>query len=113
MDWNWFSFVLITFASFRLTRLIVFDKIASFIRTPFLETVEEAGEAGETITYWKPKGTGLRYWIGELFSCYWCTGIWSALILYLGNEFMSFIFQPVTFILAIAALAGIMEHLLD
>ncbi len=24
----------------------------------------------------KVKGKGLRKWIGELLSCYWCTGVW-------------------------------------
>ncbi|MCT4574603.1 CotY/CotZ family spore coat protein, partial [Bacillus thuringiensis] len=26
------------------------------------------------LTFTKVKGNGLRKWIGELLSCYWCTG---------------------------------------
>lgn len=51
MEWYWFSFVLTALASFRLTRIIVFDKIASFLRAPFLTIVEEKGETGETVSF--------------------------------------------------------------
>ena len=113
MEWYWFSFVLTALASFRLTRIIVFDKIASFLRAPFLTIVEEKAETGETVSFFRPKGKWLRLWIGELLSCYWCTGIWCAAILFFGNEYLYAIFHPITVILAISGLAGIIEHLLD
>ncbi|BBU38790.1 MAG: sporulation protein [Bacillaceae bacterium] len=113
MEWHWFSFALIALATFRLTRIIVFDKIASFLRAPFITIVEEKAETGETVSFFRPKGKGLRLWIGELLSCYWCTGIWCAAILFFGNEYINGIFYPITVILAISGLAGIIEHLLD
>ncbi|GAE93478.1 hypothetical protein JCM21714_2563 [Gracilibacillus boraciitolerans JCM 21714] len=39
---TWLSFVLLSLATFRLTRLIIYDKITAFIRAPFFE-MEENG----------------------------------------------------------------------
>ncbi|GAA3329486.1 hypothetical protein GCM10020331_077740 [Ectobacillus funiculus] len=75
---NWFfCLFLFALASFRLTRLIVYDKITKFIRNPFIEEVDVQDEDGSVVTYVRIKGRGLRKWIGELLSCYWCTGIWT------------------------------------
>jgi hypothetical protein len=59
-------------ATFSLSRLIVHDKVESWVRQPFL--VEE--EDGR-----RPKGRRLRYAVGELLSCTRCMGAWSALAL--------------------------------
>jgi hypothetical protein len=59
-------------ATFSLSRLIVHDKVESWVRQPFL--VEEEGGR-------RPKGRRLRYAIGELLSCTRCMGAWSALAL--------------------------------
>ncbi len=108
---TWGEFLILAFASFRLTRLMVFDKITGFIRRPFHREVEEINENGESEIYIEIKGKGLRAWIGELLSCYWCTGIWCTAILYglwliwpLGAE-------PLIIILAIAGLAGMIESI--
>jgi len=57
-------------ATFTLSKLIVHEKVETWIRQPFIE--EEQG---------RPKGRRLRYAIGELLSCTRCTGAWSALAL--------------------------------
>ncbi|MDQ0230644.1 DUF1360 domain-containing protein [Metabacillus malikii] len=110
---TWLSFIIFAFASFRLTRLIVYDKITSFIRAPFHKEIEEVNEQGEVDVYIEMKGTGLRAWIGELLSCYWCTGVWSAAFLYglwlvwpQGTEVLMMI-------LAIAGIAGVIETLVS
>lgn len=91
-------------AAFRLTRLIVFDKITEFIRSPFFEVVEEEDGA-----YLVPASTGLRKWIGELLDCYWCTGIWvSAGLLFL-YKFLPLGGEQIILIFAVAALASIVE----
>ncbi|PMU54924.1 hypothetical protein C1X86_35365, partial [Pseudomonas sp. GP01-A3] len=36
---SWLLLVLLTLASFRLTRLVVHDKITSFIRRPFIDEI--------------------------------------------------------------------------
>jgi hypothetical protein len=60
-------------ATFSLSRLIVHDKVESWLREPFV-----AEEEGGTK---RPKGTRLRYATGELLSCTRCMGAWSALAL--------------------------------
>ncbi|UAL48683.1 DUF1360 domain-containing protein [Sutcliffiella horikoshii] len=108
---SWFWFVLLGLASFRLTRLIVLDKIAGFIRKPFMEEIEEKNDKGEIEEYIIIKGKGLRRWIGELLSCYWCTGVWVTTGLYLLMTFYPFIGEPVLIIFGAAGVAGILESI--
>jgi hypothetical protein len=63
-------------ATFRITRLIVYDKITEPLRRPFFTEVEEVNDDGSIDIYIRPKDKGIRRWVGELFSCHWCTGIW-------------------------------------
>ncbi|KUP09008.1 sporulation protein [Bacillus coahuilensis m2-6] len=98
-----FEFLLLTLATFRLTRLLVFDRIFEFIRRPFLTEVEEDGEV-----YIVPKENGLVGWIGELISCYWCTGVWSAALLYACYMFVPYS-DPLIYILGIAGVAALIE----
>ena len=58
-------------ATFALAKLVAKEKVDSWMREPFLE--ERAD--GER----RPKGTRLRYAVGELLSCTRCMGTWSAL----------------------------------
>ncbi|MET3698326.1 uncharacterized protein DUF1360 [Bacillus oleivorans] len=104
-----FDFFLLSLASFRLTRLVVFDKITEFIRRPFFVEWTEVNENGEVETYIKPKEKGFQSWVGELISCYWCTGVWSALGLYGGYLAYPSLFQPIIVVLAIAGLAALIE----
>ena len=57
-------------ATFALSKLIVHEKVETWLREPF---VEERGDAKQ------PKGRRLRYAVGELLTCTRCTGAWSAL----------------------------------
>jgi Protein of unknown function (DUF1360) len=59
-------------ATFALSKLIVHEKVESWIRQPF---VDENGAQR------RPKGRRLRYAVGELLTCTRCTGAWSALAL--------------------------------
>ena len=106
---TWIYLFLFVFATFRLTRLIVFDKITGFIRQPFHEMVTEVDEQGNEMTYLTVKGKGLRKWIGELLSCYWCTGMWCAIAVYAGYTLFPQVAIPVIIVLAIAGCAGIVE----
>jgi hypothetical protein len=87
----------------------VYDTITAFLRKPFHELIEETLPDGTTETFLKVKGTGIRYWIGELLSCYWCTGIWSAIVLYIGDMVFPLLFNPLVVILAIAGCAAFVE----
>jgi hypothetical protein len=57
-------------ATFALSKLIVHEKVETWLRQPF---VDESG-AGK-----RPRGSRLRYAVGELLGCTRCMGAWSAL----------------------------------
>ncbi|OLP64853.1 Sporulation protein YjcA [Bacillus pumilus] len=103
------SFVVFALASFRLTRLIVFDTITAPFRRLFHEEQEEVNEQGEIETYIIIKGKGLRSWVGELLSCYWCTGMWCTAALLGIYILFPVVSMWLQLLLAIAAAAGIIE----
>ena len=55
-------------ASFALSKLVVHEKVESWIRQPFVDEGRR-----------RPKGRRLRYAVGELLTCTRCTGAWTAL----------------------------------
>jgi hypothetical protein len=57
-------------ATFALSKLIVHEKVETWIRQPFVDERPDGK---------RPKGRRLRYAIGELMSCTRCTGAWCAL----------------------------------
>lgn len=106
---SWFELILFSLASFRLTRLLIYDNITSFIRRPFHEFIEEELPDGTIESYLHIKGKGIRRWIGELLSCYWCTGIWCSFLLFGLYYFIPHLIEPLIIIFAIAGLAAIIE----
>jgi hypothetical protein len=62
----------IALATFALSKTLVHEKVETWLRAPFVE--ETGGEK-------RPRGRGLRYAVGELFTCTRCMGTWSALAL--------------------------------
>lgn len=59
-------------ATFALAQVIAKEKVATWIREPF---VEETGEHRPS----RPEGSGVRYAVGELLTCTRCLGAWAAL----------------------------------
>ncbi|MBY8912455.1 DUF1360 domain-containing protein [Bacillus sp. YC2] len=106
---NWLSFFLLSFAVFRLARLFVFDTIMAPLRSLFHEEKTETASDGSTETYIVIKGKGLRAFIGELLSCYWCTGVWCAAFLIIAQIVIPQAAQWLILLLAIAGAAGIIE----
>lgn len=104
---SWLDFFILSLASFRVTRLLVFDKIAKFIRNPFIEEFQME-ENGEVNTYIRIRGKGIQAFFGELLSCYWCTGVWCAT-----GIVLVYFYIPHSFILllicAVAGLGSIIE----
>jgi hypothetical protein len=101
--------IVLGLAAFRLTRLIVFDKIMEPFRRPFFTEIEEKDESGKVEIYMIPKEKGIQSWIGELLSCYWCTGVWVSLfltILYMTHSMVGDIF---IFLFAVAAIGSLIE----
>jgi hypothetical protein len=60
-------------ATFTLSKLIVHEKVETWLRQPFVE--ERPGGRR------RPRGRRLRYAVGELLTCTRCTGAWTALAL--------------------------------
>lgn len=111
---SWLLYILFSIAVFRLTRLVVFDTIMAPFRSLFHEEVEEKNEkTGETETYLVMKGKGVRAWIGELLSCYWCTGVWCTAFLLVLYAFVPTIAEWLILLLAIAGLAGVLETIVS
>ena len=91
---------LLSLATFRLIRLMSFDKILAFVRNWFLDEQDDG-------TYKKPKG-GPRRTIAELVECPWCTGIWATLfasILYFSSDIGRF----AVILLAVAAVGSFFQ----
>lgn len=59
-------------AAFALAKLIAKEKVETWMREPFVE---------ETPHGRRPKGSGMRYAVGELLNCTRCVGAWSSLAL--------------------------------
>lgn len=68
-------------ATYRIGRMIAYERVAAPIRQPFTATVPDSSGAGETVV---ARGHGARWVLGELLSCPICAGTWAALALYIG-----------------------------
>jgi hypothetical protein len=79
-----FDLFLLSLSTFRLGRLVAFDKVFEPVRSPFTETVEMENGAGSTV---EPKGRGVQRAIGEMISCPICAGTWIAAGLVYGLQF--------------------------
>ncbi|HKG11529.1 MAG TPA: DUF1360 domain-containing protein [Gaiellaceae bacterium] len=64
--------VALSAATFKTSRTLSRERVASFVRQPFVEGEAETGEDE------RPAGEGLRRALGELVTCPRCVGAWSA-----------------------------------
>ncbi len=62
-------------ATHKISRMLTKDRVASVIRTPFVERQERTGH-GEVSG--EPRGSGVRRAVGELLTCPHCLGQWVA-----------------------------------
>ncbi|MDB5224431.1 MAG: hypothetical protein JWO43_53 [Candidatus Adlerbacteria bacterium] len=97
-----FDAVLMALASFRITRLVVYDKITRFFREWFVKKILVVNEAGEAVVEIRTIGRGVRHTIYDLLQCPWCIGMWSSLII-CGAYFL---FPWAWFVILFLALAG-------
>jgi hypothetical protein len=94
---SWMTYIMLILASYRLTHLIVFDKITEFIRKPFVKKVKVETDDGVKT---KEVPTSM---FGYLLKCYWCAGVWSAALL--GGAYL--LFPRITFVvILILSIAG-------
>lgn len=108
-----FEFILLGLATFRLTRLAVYDQITTKFRSLFQVEEENVLCDGTIEIIVSGKGIGIRHFIGELLACHWCVSIWFSAILYGGLLFFPLVFTPIVIILSIAAISGIVQTLID
>jgi hypothetical protein len=82
-----FDALFMAFATFRITRLIVYDKITRWFRELFVRrrVYEKDARGGSKSPLIK---AGFFPYIYDLLQCPWCIGFWSAL----GVVFFYFIF---------------------
>ena len=92
------DFTLITLATYRLIRLVVYDRITAFIREQFWD----ARVLKTKIELVKP-ASGPRRTIADLLSCPWCFGVWAAAFVTFCYLLTPYAFFPVLFM----ALAGV------
>lgn len=84
------DYLIMLLASWRLTRLFVYDNITRFLREQFKDVVK----VGRGYRLETPK-SGPRRLLSELFDCPWCTSVWTSTIvvfLYLLTEYAVFPF---------------------
>lgn len=99
------QFVLLAFATFRLGRLIAFDRVMEPLRQFFTKTVPDPTGAGDTV---EPKGEGFTQAMGQLICCPICAGTWVAALL----TYLLYLFPgPTTVFLIMTAAIGAAELL--
>ena len=99
------DFVLITLASWRLTRLFVYDAITKFFREQFWDVVK----TGKGYQLEKPK-VGPRRTLADLMCCPWCFGVWATAMVTFFYLITPYAVYPVIF-LALAAVATFLQLL--
>jgi hypothetical protein len=102
-----FDLMLLGIATYRLGRLIAYDKIAETYRKPFTQTVEDSSGMGKTVVP-KKQISGFARAIGELVSCPICAGTWVAA----GLTYGLYLFpRPTRIFLTMMSSVGIAELL--
>jgi hypothetical protein len=88
-----FDFALLSLATLRLIRLLVYDRITQFVRDWFFE---------DPISGSCPK-SGFKASVGHLFGCPWCMGVWVGLFI----VFFYFLTPLARFPILILAVSGV------
>lgn len=102
-DLTFTDFALMTLATWRLTRLFVYDAITKFFREQFFDVVK----VGRGYDLEKPK-FGPRRTLADLLTCPWCFGTWAAAMVIFFYLLTPYALYPVL-ILAISAVATFLQ----
>lgn len=100
---TFFDLTLIALASFRLTRLFVYDSITKFFREQFWDAKESRGK----VVLAKPE-RGPRRTLADLLSCPWCFGLWATAAVTFFYLLSSFAYFPIL-LLALAGVATLLQ----
>lgn len=98
-----FDVLLMALAVFRITRLLVYDKITQFLRDMFLRSRVIKDEQGNILIERSLYRSGPLRTIHDLLGCPWCVGVWAALIV----TFCYFVFPFTWYIMLFLAIAGL------
>jgi hypothetical protein len=97
--------VLLSLATYRLGRLIAYDRVMEPLRQAFTETLPDPTGSGETV---EAKGQGFQLSLGQLICCPICAGTWVAA----GLVYLLYLFPaPVMVFLTMTAVVGAAEML--
>ncbi len=99
------DFVLMTLATWRLTRLFVYDNITKFIREQFWDVVK----VGKGYALEKPK-VGPRRTLADLLTCPWCISVWAAAVVIFFYLVTPYATYPIM-LLALSAVATFLQLL--
>ncbi|CAH1215240.1 hypothetical protein PAECIP111891_04236 [Paenibacillus allorhizoplanae] len=77
---NLLTFIILSLAVYRLTHLLVIDKIFEPIRRYFVIR----NFASKPFPTYTVQGGVLRRFIGKMLVCHWCSGIWVAAVIAFG-----------------------------
>ena len=102
-DLTLFDLTLITLASFRMTRLFVYDSMTKFLREQFYD----AKIVRNKVTLVKPL-TGPRRTLADLMSCSWCFGIWATSTIVFFYLLTPYAYLPIL-ILALSSVATFLQ----
>ena len=105
---SFFDLSLVILATFRLTRLFVYDKITRFVRDIFFHSLESYTENGVTHFAKKERTHGPLRTIYELLTCPWCFSIWASVTVSFFYFLTPLAWFPIL-ILAISGLATILQ----
>ena len=97
------DYVLITLATWRLVRLVVYDAVTKWFREQFWDVKK----VGRKYHLEKPP-TGPRRTLADLLSCPWCFGVWAAAAVLFFYLLTPFALYPIIF-LAISAVATFLQ----
>lgn len=103
--------IILSLAAFRLTHLIVYDKIFEPIRNMFVKRDFSGMRIGNYPIY-ELQGGRIRRTIGTIMNCHWCAGLWvSAVMVYGFYSVTEFNDIPMFFymILAVSAIVSLLE----
>lgn len=90
-----FTFILLSLATYRLTRLVLLDEIAE----PLRERI------------WKRFPPHTKF--GYLFTCFWCFGFWASILVVVLYLLVPPIAYVVSLVLSISAVVGIVSSRMD
>lgn len=107
---TFFDALLIVFATARVVRLFIYDRITRFIRDWFVEYKEIYSELGVTYLEAHQPGNGPLRTASDLLSCPWCFGLWAGLILTFFYYLTPLAWFPI-FVLAVSTVATLFQLL--